>query len=103
MQVRVPDQAVCIDERLCHLILDNALSNAFKHGHCDNPDVQLAIELSQAATATSPDTMLLTATVTNVRTRAPAHHHAGVRHAGARGWVREGEGRGGCPAVRKPA
>ena len=66
MQVRVPDQAVCIDERLCHLILDNALSNAFKHGHCDNPDVQLAIELSQAATATSPDTMLLTATVTNV-------------------------------------
>ena len=56
-------QVVLLDERLCHLILDNALSNAFKHGHPQNPDVRLSIALHETPTR---DSALLTATVTNV-------------------------------------
>ena len=64
VRVDVPDEVVCIDERLCNLILDNALSNAFKHGHPKHPDVQLSIQVSQCIP--SPDKAQLTATVTNV-------------------------------------
>ena len=38
-----PESVVQIDPILLGLILDNALSNAFKHGHPENPDVQLSI------------------------------------------------------------
>eukprot|EP00669_Euglena_mutabilis_P011485 TRINITY_DN6117_c0_g1_i2.p1 TRINITY_DN6117_c0_g1~~TRINITY_DN6117_c0_g1_i2.p1 ORF type:complete len:518 (+),score=90.83 TRINITY_DN6117_c0_g1_i2:217-1554(+) len=37
------DLTVCFDSALITLILDNALNNAFKHGHPEDPDVVFAI------------------------------------------------------------
>ena len=41
--VDFPRLTVLIDPTLCSLILDNALSNASKHGHPQSPDVRLTI------------------------------------------------------------
>jgi hypothetical protein len=41
--VDFPRMTVLIDPTLCSLILDNTLSNAFKHGHPESPDVRLTI------------------------------------------------------------
>ena len=42
----IPRVTVLLDPTLCGLILDNALSNAFKHGHPDHPSVKLTITWS---------------------------------------------------------
>eukprot|EP00668_Euglena_longa_P010730 GGOE01013007.1.p1 GENE.GGOE01013007.1~~GGOE01013007.1.p1 ORF type:complete len:560 (-),score=116.12 GGOE01013007.1:676-2355(-) len=42
---RFPDMAIQLDQMLCNLILENALSNAFKHGDPQGPDVQFHIEV----------------------------------------------------------
>ena len=39
----VPNFTVFLDKTLCTLILDNALSNAFKHGFPENQDVRLTV------------------------------------------------------------
>ena len=41
--VGFPRMTVLIDPTLCSLILDNTLSNAFKHGHPESPAVRLTI------------------------------------------------------------
>jgi len=41
-----PDTTVLLDRTLMSLILDNALSNAFKHGCRHNPDVRFSIDLT---------------------------------------------------------
>ena len=48
MRWSAPQSVVRIDPILPGLILDNALSNAFKHGHPEDPDVQLSIETRTA-------------------------------------------------------
>ena len=45
MQLSIADLTVRLDVTLCGLIMDNAISNAFKHGHPRNPDVQLRTEV----------------------------------------------------------
>eukprot|EP00667_Euglena_gracilis_P004701 EG_transcript_4727 len=40
----LPDVAVHLDHTLCNLILENALSNAFKHGDPHDPAVRFAVE-----------------------------------------------------------
>ena len=44
MKLDVKDFTACFDATLCSLILDNAISNAFKHGHPKTPNVQLTIK-----------------------------------------------------------
>ena len=44
MRLNVPNVTVLLDPTLCGLIFDNVLSNAFKHGHSVNPDVELTIK-----------------------------------------------------------
>ena len=41
----VPELKVPVDPTLLGLIFDNAVSNAFKHGHPDAPDVQFRIRV----------------------------------------------------------
>ena len=43
VRLSAPGSVVQIDPILLGLILDNALSNAFKHGHPEDPEVQLSI------------------------------------------------------------
>ena len=61
MRSEVPDLVVLVDERLWKLILDNAISNAFKHGHPQNPNVDLTAETCPQGA----NKVRLTATVTN--------------------------------------
>ena len=57
IRLSVKDLVVCIDVTLCGLILDNAISNAFKHGHPTAPDVTFTI--TDAAPAASPSRALV--------------------------------------------
>eukprot|EP00667_Euglena_gracilis_P006987 EG_transcript_7056 len=44
VQTRLVHRTVLMDATLLELILENALSNAFRHGHPDHPDVTLTIQ-----------------------------------------------------------
>eukprot|EP00667_Euglena_gracilis_P012656 EG_transcript_13011 len=44
VQLEAVDLSVYLDSTICHLILENALSNAIRHGHPQNPQVKLVIE-----------------------------------------------------------
>ena len=44
VRLQVKDISAIFDPILCSLILDNAISNAFKHGHPETPNVEMAIE-----------------------------------------------------------
>ena len=44
MTTEVPSLRVLLDPTLLGLIFDNAISNAFKHGHAGQPDVKLSIQ-----------------------------------------------------------
>eukprot|EP00667_Euglena_gracilis_P001320 EG_transcript_1320 len=41
-----PNEVVLLDDVLCDILLDNALNNAFRHGHPVNPDVQFSAEIA---------------------------------------------------------
>ena len=43
VKTRIKNLTVLLDPTLCSLILDNAISNAFKHGSPRDPDVQITI------------------------------------------------------------
>eukprot|EP00667_Euglena_gracilis_P012157 EG_transcript_12466 len=68
---RFPDLAVFLDQTLCSLILENALSNAFKHGDPHGPDVELMIAVEpsplprSAATPRTETDARVTLTVSN--------------------------------------
>eukprot|EP00667_Euglena_gracilis_P003777 EG_transcript_3787 len=44
VQLEAVDLSVYLDSTICHLILENALSNAIRHGDPQNPQVKLLIE-----------------------------------------------------------
>ena len=62
MYVTVPNERVLIDPTLWSLILDNAIGNAFRHGHPDNANVRFAFSVSQVR---SRDKVWLTVRLTN--------------------------------------
>eukprot|EP00667_Euglena_gracilis_P003917 EG_transcript_3930 len=41
-----PNEVVLLDDVLCDILLDNALNNAFRHGHPADPEVQFVVELT---------------------------------------------------------
>eukprot|EP00667_Euglena_gracilis_P003694 EG_transcript_3706 len=43
-----PPACVCLDPTLCDIVCDNALSNAFRHGHPEDPQVSLTVRLEPA-------------------------------------------------------
>eukprot|EP00667_Euglena_gracilis_P002860 EG_transcript_2867 len=51
MKVETNPAVVMVDRVLCSLILDNAISNSFKHGHPDHP----AVQFDTAVSALPPD------------------------------------------------
>ena len=60
--VDVDPVRVSIDPLLCKLVVENALSNAVKHGHPGDPEVCLSMKLAEAATGRA---CRLSCTVTN--------------------------------------
>ena len=62
--VQVPDTTVFIDPLLCGIVLDNALSNALKHGHPQSPDIRLEVTISPFGAA-EDGTKMLEIMVTN--------------------------------------
>ena len=48
LSIDFADHCVMLDTRLCDLVLDNALSNAFQHGRVEDPAVRFAIAVSDA-------------------------------------------------------
>ena len=48
MQVQVPTCTLLLDPTLCSLVLDNAISNAFRHGSCQDSSVHLAVTTAPA-------------------------------------------------------
>ena len=48
MQVQVPNCTLLLDTTLCSLVLDNAISNAFRHGSCRDSPVRLAVTTAPA-------------------------------------------------------
>ena len=65
LSVACADECVMLDTRLCDLILDNALSNAFQHGDLENPNVHLAITVTDAGLDASPGKKTVSFRVTN--------------------------------------
>ena len=55
LQLRVEDLTVQLDVILCGLVLDNAISNAFKHGHPQEPGVTLETEVGDLTTASASE------------------------------------------------
>ena len=48
MQVQVPNCTLLLDTTLCSMVLDNAISNAFRHGSCRDSPVRLAVTTAPA-------------------------------------------------------
>ena len=46
MECECPAEAVELDPTACHIVLDNAVTNAFRHGCPDDPQVKLAVHLT---------------------------------------------------------
>eukprot|EP00667_Euglena_gracilis_P004097 EG_transcript_4111 len=66
VQLEAVDLSVYLDSTICHLILENALSNAFCHGHPQHPDVKLVIASVNEEGATPTDCQRIQFTVENV-------------------------------------
>ena len=52
MKHECPDDTVVLDPMVCNIVLDNAVTNAKRHGHPDDPHVKLMVSVTK-------DTMLL--------------------------------------------
>ena len=66
MTTEVPSLRVLLDCTLLGLIFDNAISNAFKHGHTEHPDVKLAIQNMANVQEQPEQLVMLSFRVTNM-------------------------------------
>ena len=66
MTTEVPSLRVLLDRTLLGLIFDNAISNAFKHGHTEHPDVKLAIQNMANVQEQPEQLVMLSFRVTNM-------------------------------------
>ena len=101
MRVQVPEGVLMLDATLCSLMLDNAISNAFRHGNPTDPAVRLTVTteaiteglrltfvVANQADATKPvitqafvDRVLKGTTGTLLQSRSPMSDGIGLKHA----------------------
>eukprot|EP00667_Euglena_gracilis_P003097 EG_transcript_3106 len=60
-----PDRTVDLDPTLCEIVFDNALNNAFRHGHPTDPRVEFTMRFEPASEPLPEGHQLLTLTVAN--------------------------------------